>query len=74
MTLREREDLMRSAAQGRKQVVIVDNAGQTYRGAAREFADWYQTESGYAALSFAGDGGQACRLESREILYIELSR
>ena len=65
---------MRSAAQGRKQVVIVDNAGQTYRGAAREFADWYQTESGYAALWFVGDGTGACRLESHQILYIELSR
>ena len=74
MTLREREDLMRCAAQGRKQVVIVDNSGQTYRGAAREFADWYQTESGYAALSFAGDDARDCRLESNQILYIELSR
>ena len=65
---------MRAAAQGRKHVVIVDNTGQTYRGAAREFADWYQTESGYAALWVEGDGTPACRLGSDQILYIELSR
>ena len=65
---------MRAAAQGRKHVVIVDNAGQTYRGTAREFADWYQTESGYAALAFDGDGAGDCRLGSDQILYIELSR
>ena len=74
MTLRERETLMRAAAEGGKHVVIVDNGGQTYRGAALEFADWYQTESGYAALWLEGVGAQACRLGSDQILYIELSR
>lgn len=74
MTLRERENLMRRAAEGQKHVVIVDNGGQTYRGTARSFSDWYQAESGYASLYFDLEGEDVCRIESRDILYIELSR
>lgn len=74
MTLGEKETLMRRAAEGQKHVVIVDNGGQTFRGVARRFEDWYQTDSNYAALSLADESVGDCRLESKEILYIEVCR
>lgn len=74
MTLGEKETLMRRAAAGQKLLVIVDNAGQTYRGTAQGFEAWYQTENGYAALYFDREGGDICRVDSKDILYIEVCR
>ena len=74
MTLGEKEQLMRRAAEGQKGGVIVGSGGQTYRGTARGFEDWYQTENSYASLYFDLDGEDVCRMDSKDILYIELAR